>query len=40
MFNLQHILFTRAINSFNILKMIIFMNLIKLINNVCALMRV
>ena len=40
MLNLQHILSARVTSSFNIFKMIIFMNSIKLINNVCALMRV
>lgn len=39
MLNLQHVLSAQVNDSLNILKIIIFMNFIKIINNVCTLMR-
>ncbi len=39
MLDLQHVLSVQANDSLNIFKIIIFMNFIKIINNICALMR-
>ncbi len=39
MLDLQHVLSVQVNNLLNILKIIIFMNFIKIINNICALMR-
>jgi len=39
MLDLQHVLSAQVNNSLNIFKIIIFMNFIKIINNVCTLMR-